>query len=109
MQHWSGSIDLIAGQAVIAAVRVTASGQGVVRLALDRPACQLDYAVSAAGIESLSQYDDCIQSVEVVSLAPDADGYLLRVTVAAEDGLVCADWSVVSGDAGFEQHSLTAV
>jgi len=97
MQHWSGSIDLIAGQAVIAAVRVTASGQGVVRLALDRPACQLDYAVSAAGIESLSQYDDCIQSVEVVSLA------------AAEDGLACADWSVVSGDAGLEQPSLTAV
>lgn len=110
MQQWSGSIDLIAGQAVIAEVRVTASGQGIVRLALDRPACQLDYAVSAAGIESLSQYDDCIRSVEVVSLAPDADGHLLRITVAAaEGGLASADWSVVSGDAGLEQPSLIAV
>ena len=108
MQHWSGSIDLITGQAVIAEVRVTASGQGVVRLALDRPACALDYAVSAAGIESLSQYDDCIRSVEVVSLAPDADGHLLRVTVAAaEDCLASAEWSVVSGDADLGQPSLT--
>lgn len=107
-RSWAGSVGVAVGQGIVVETRLVWSSDSVVRLEMDTPLCQIEFAATVAGIESLSQYDDCIRSVEVVSLAPDADGHLLRVTVAAaEDGLAFAEWSVVSGDADLGQPSLT--
>lgn len=109
MQEWSGSVSTLAGQSIVAAVEIAWAGDCVVRLAVDSLACQIDYAITDTGISSTSLGDEAVQSVEIVSMAPSSNAYLVRVGFsAAVDGAATATWTVLSGEAYLAQPSLIA-
>lgn len=108
-RSWTGSAEVAVDQGVVVETRLVWSSDSLVRLELDAPLCRIEFAATSAGIESLAPYDDFIRSVEVVSLAPDAEGHLLRLTFSAgADGPVAAIWSVLSGDAVLASPSISA-
>jgi hypothetical protein len=110
MQEWSGSVSALAGQGIVAAAEIAWSGDCIVRLRLDSPVCQIDYAISDAGISSTSLADDAVRSVEIISMAPASNAYLVRVMfTAALDGATTATWTVLDGEAYLALPSLTTV